>query len=176
MMSSMASVFDNIRIVRKQIGTRLRARARLRRQQAMRTRGQRLKYAAPEQLAYADLLNLGSRIGLYFLAGTFFLYVFGFVAPKIPLSELPTYWSLSASRYSDLIGLGSGASEWFGEVGYGDYMNFLGIAFLCSLTIACHFRILPFLIRRRDFALSTVLILEIATLLLATSGILAVTR
>jgi hypothetical protein len=156
----------------KQVRTRLRARARLRRQQAMRTRSQRLKYATPEQLAYADLLDNGVRIGRYLLAGTFTLYVFGFAPAKIPLSELPAYWSMAADQYSSLVGVGKGWS-WLALIRYGDYMNFFGIAFLSALTIACYLRVLPFALQRKDFVLGTILMLEVFILSLAASGVLA---
>jgi len=156
----------------KQVRTRLRARARLRRQQAMRARSQRLKYATPEQLAYADLLDIGIRIGRYLLAGTFILYVFGVSPAKIPLSELPVYWSMAADQYSSLVGVGTGWS-WLTLIGYGDYMNFLGIAFLSGLTIACYLRVLPFLLHRKDFVLGTILVFEVIVLSFAASGLLA---
>ena len=156
----------------KQMRTRLRAWARLRRQQAMRARSQQLKYATPEQLAYADLLDIGVRIGRYLLAGTFILYVFGFAPAKIPLSELPAYWSMAADQYSNLVGVGTGWG-WLALIGYGDYMNFLGIAFLSGLTIACYLRVLPFSLHRKDFVFGTILVLEVIVLSFAASGLLA---
>ena len=155
----------------KQVRTRLRARTRLRRQQAMRSRSQRLKYATPEQLAYADLLDIGTTIGRYLLAITFILYVFGFTPPKIPLSELPSYWSMPAEQYSNLVGVATGWG-WLALIGYGDYMNFLGIAFLSGLTIVCYLRVLPFSLHRKDFVLGTVLLLEVMLLSFAASGLL----
>ncbi len=131
----------------------------------------RLKYATPEQLAYADLLDIGIRIGRYFLAGTFILYVFGLTPTKIPLSELPGYWSMAANQYSNLVGVGTGW-DWLTLIGYGDYMNFLGIAFLCGLTIACYLRVLPFSLRRKDFVSGAILVLEVILLSLAASGLL----
>jgi hypothetical protein len=156
----------------KQVRTRLRARTRLRRQQAMRARNLRLKYATPEQLVYADLLDIGIRIGRYLLMGTFVLYVFGLTPTKIPLSELPAYWSMAANQYSKLVGVGTGW-DWLTLIGYGDYMNFLGIAFLCGLTIACYLRVLPFSLRRKDFVSGAILVLEVILLSLAASGLLA---
>jgi hypothetical protein len=154
-----------------QVRARLRARARLRRQQAMRARNLRLKHATPEQLAYADLLDFGIRIGRYLLALTFILYVFGITPAKIPLSDLPSYWSMAANQYSNLVGVGTGW-DWFTLIGYGDYMNFLGIALLSGLTIACYLRVLPFSLQRKDFATGAVIVLEVILLLLAASGLL----
>jgi len=155
----------------KQVTTRLRARARLRRQQATRARSQRLKYATPEQLAYADVLDIGVRIGRYLLAGTFILYVFGFIPPKVPLSELPAYWSMAADEYSNLVGVGTGWG-WLALVGYGDYLNFFGIAFMCGLTIVCYLRVLLFSLRRKDFMFGAIQLLEVIVLSVAASGLL----
>ena len=156
----------------KQVRARLRARTRLRRQQAARARNLRLKYATPEQLAYADLLDLGIRIGRYLLAGTFILYVFGIAPAKVPLSKLPNYWSMPADQYSKLVGVGTGW-DWLALIRYGDYMNFLGIAFLSGMTIVCYLRVLQFSLQRKDFMSGAVLALEVIVLSLAASGLLA---
>ncbi len=155
-----------------QVKARLRARARLRRLQATRARSQRLKYVTPEQLAYADLLDLGNKIGVYLLAATFIVYVFGLIPAKIPLSELPAYWSMGADQYSHVVKVGTGW-HWLALIRYGDYMNFFGIAFLSGLTTACYLRVLPFALHRKDFALGAILMLEVIVLSFAASGLLA---
>ncbi|HEY4774631.1 MAG TPA: hypothetical protein VIH40_07410 [Xanthobacteraceae bacterium] len=162
-----------VRTIWRQVRTNLRARARLRRQQTARARTEQLKYVSPDQLAYADWLDGGIAIGRYFLAATFLLYVFGLTTPKIPLAELPAYWSMSAGLYSALAGVGTGWG-WLAMVGHGDYMNFLGIAFLSSLTIVCYLRLLPLTLRRKDFTFASILAIEIVVLVLAASGLLAV--
>lgn len=155
----------------KQVQTRLRARSRLRRQQATRAQNLRLKYVTPEQLAYADLLGVGIKIGRHLLAGTFVLYVLGIIPAKIPLSQLPAYWSMAADQYSNLVGIGTGW-DWLTLIGYGDYMNFLGIAFLSGLTIVCYLRVLPFSLQRKDFVSGTIIVLEVIVLSVAASGLL----
>lgn len=157
----------------KRVSTALRARARLRRQHTARVRIQRLKYVTREQLVYADFLEMGLRIGGYFLAATFILYVFGVTAPKVPLHELTANWSLPAEQYSSRVGVGPGWA-WIGLVHYGDYMNFLGIAFLASVTATCYLRLLPISLRRHDHPFSAIVLLEILVLLLAASGLLAI--
>ena len=166
---------DGLRGAWKQVQTRLRARARLRRQQATRARNLQLKYATPEQLAYADLLDVGIRIGRYLLAGTFVLYVLGITPAKIPLSQLPAYWSMAADQYANLVGIGTGW-DWLTLIGYGDYMNFLGIAFLSGLTIVCYLRILPFSLQRKDFVSGSIIVLEVIVLSVAASGLLIAGR
>lgn len=107
------------------------------------------------------------------MAGTFLLYVFGLTTPKVPLSELPANWSLPAQLYSSLVGVSTGWG-WLKLVHYGDYMNFLGIAFLSSVTIICYIRLVPITLRSKDRSLSIILLLEIILLFLAASGLLAV--
>jgi hypothetical protein len=157
----------------KQLKTNLKARTRLRRQQTAKARSLRLKYVSPDQLAYADMLDTGVAIGRLALAGMFIVYVLEFIAPKVPLSELPQYWSIPADQYSRMVGVGTGWS-WLKLIGHGDYMNFLGIAFLASLTVACYVRILPSSFRRKDYSFSAILMSEVIILLLAASGLLAV--
>jgi hypothetical protein len=156
----------------KRVSTTLRARARLRRQQKARARTQRLRYVTPEQLAYADVLEIGLNLGRFLLAVTFLLYVFSITTPKVPLSDLTTNWTLSAEQYSSLVGVGAGWG-WINLVHYGDYMNFLGIALLASVTAACYLRMLPVFFRSKDYTSSVILLLEILVLFLAASGLLA---
>lgn len=157
----------------KQISTTLRARARLRRQQKRRARNQQLKYVTAEQLAYADVLEAGLMIGRFFLVGTFILYVLGFTTPKVPLSELTSHWTMAADEYSSRVGVGTGWG-WIKLVDHGDYMNFLGIAFLVGLTFICYMRLLPISLRGKNYSFSAILLIEIAVLLIAASGLLAV--
>lgn len=157
----------------KQISMTLRVRARLRRQQRARARTLRLKYVTLEQLAYADVLETGLAFGRYFLAGTFALYVFGITTPKVPLSELTANWSLPAEQYSRLVGVGTGW-DWLKLVHYGDYMNFVGISFIASVTAACYLRLLPISLRSKNRSFSAILLLEIIVMFLAASGLLAV--
>jgi len=152
--------------------TRVKARIRLRRQHRARLRNQRLRYVSVEQLAYADLLETGVTIGRIFLALTFLLYVFGIIAPKVALSDLPAYWTFSASDYLHSVGVGSGWG-WFMEIDHGDYANFVGIAFLIGLTIFCYLRLLQFAWKYRDSVLVTIVALEVIVLVLAASGLWA---
>jgi hypothetical protein len=61
---------------------------------------------------------------------------------------------------------------WFGNLQFGDMLNFLPIAFLSLLTIICYLAILPGLIRKKDTAYVVIAILEIIVLAVAASGIL----
>jgi hypothetical protein len=61
---------------------------------------------------------------------------------------------------------------WLGQIGKGDFANFIGIAFLAGVTIVCYMRILPILTAKKDWIYSVFALLEILVLSLAASGLL----
>ncbi|TAN50567.1 MAG: hypothetical protein EPN26_10000, partial [Rhodospirillales bacterium] len=92
-----------------------------------------------EQIVYAALLDKGMKAGMALLLVTFALYVTGIVAPVVPLNDLPKYWTMPVGQYLAATGVGTGWS-WVGLIGRGDFMNFVGIAFLSAVTIFCYLR------------------------------------
>jgi len=136
--------------------------------------------ASEEQMLYARILAAGMYLGLGVLLVTFALYLTGFVAPAVPIQELPNYWTLSAHEYLEAINheflhresivVGWG---WIAVLDKGDYLNFVGIALLALVTIACYLGILPTLFRKKDWIYGTIVLLEILILALAASGIVS---
>ncbi len=126
---------------------------------------------AEEQLAYAALLERGMRVGFLGLLGTFAIYVTGLLAPRIPVDELPRYWSLPVKQYLAATGIHPGWG-WVRLLGHGDFLNFVGIAFLSGITVACYLAILPVFLRRRDAVYAWLAVVEVLVLVLAASGIL----
>lgn len=126
---------------------------------------------AEEQLAYANLLDLGMKVGLLALTVTFLVYVSGVLAPRVPVADLPTYWSLPVKQYLAATGIQAGWS-WVGLIAHADFLNFVGIAFLAGVTILCYLAIVPTLFRKRDAVYGWLAIAEVAVLLLAASGVL----
>jgi hypothetical protein len=127
--------------------------------------------AGPEQLRYADVLEKGMLLGLLALLLTYFLYVTGIVAPYVPLDKLAHYWRGEVGHYLHDAGIATGWN-WVKMIGYGDFLNFVGIAFLAGVTIACYASIVPLLIRRRDRTYAVLAIVQIVVLSIAASGIL----
>ncbi|HEY6098958.1 MAG TPA: hypothetical protein VIW03_05985 [Anaeromyxobacter sp.] len=128
---------------------------------------------AEEQLAYAQVLDLGMKLGLLLLLATFLLYVSGLVSPHIPVTELPRYWSLPVKEYLAATGIHTGWS-WIHMLGKGDFLNFLGIAFLSGVAIVCYLAISPIFFRKKDTVYGWLAIMEVAVLTLAASGLLKV--
>ena len=127
--------------------------------------------ATEEQLLYANILNKGMLVGLLGLVVTFIIYGTGILEPKIPLEQVQNYWVMSVNDYLQQSGIHAGWA-WLGNLGYGDMLNFLPIAFLSLLTIVCYLAILPGLIRKKDTAYVVLVIIEVAVLVVAASGIL----
>lgn len=124
-----------------------------------------------EQILYANILNTGMLIGLASLIVVFFLYVSGILEPLIPLEKVQEYWVISVHEYLGKSGIHAGWA-WLGNLGFGDMLSLLPIAFLSLLTVVCYLAMLPGLVRKKDTAYLIIAILEIIVLLLAASGIL----
>lgn len=127
--------------------------------------------ASEEQVTYANLLSYGTYIGLATMVTTFFLYVTKILEPVIPIEQLPHFWSMTAHEYMKEASLPQGWG-WLNLVSHGDFINFIGIAFLAGLTIVAYLRIIPILLRKKDTPYVIMAVVEIAILVLAASGIL----
>lgn len=130
-------------------------------------------YATREQLVYAAALDIGMKAGLAILIVTFAVYIFGLLAPHVPFEDLPDYWGLSVTEYLEATQVPWGWS-WLGLAFTGDYLNFVGIAFLSGVTIVCYARILLYPIKSRDFVFAGIIAAQIVVLLLAASGLFVV--
>ncbi|HMK44827.1 MAG TPA: hypothetical protein VK445_11890 [Dissulfurispiraceae bacterium] len=127
--------------------------------------------ATEEQLAYAKLLDLGMKLGLLLLIATFFIYMVGVVPPHVPVKKLPEYWGMSVHQYLEHANIEPGWA-WVSLTYKSDFLNFIGIAFLAGVTLICYARILPILMKKKDWVYVIIAVLEILTLALAASGIL----
>jgi uncharacterized membrane protein len=125
-----------------------------------------------EQIVFAAVLRAGTGLSMLALVLGFVLYLGGLVSPLVPIAALPRYWGLSAEHYLAATGLPRGWG-WLGLVGHGDILNFLGIAMLAGLTIVCYLAVLPAFLRKGDRVYSAIIVLALAVLLLAASGLVA---
>ncbi len=127
--------------------------------------------ATEEQLLYAGILNKGMILGLVGLVVTFAVYALGILKPIIPLEKVQHYWVMPVGDYLHESGIKAGWA-WLGNLGYGDMLNFVPIAFLSGLTIFCYLAIVPGLLKKKDTAYVVIAIVEIVVLCVAASGIL----
>ena len=127
--------------------------------------------ATPEQVLYARLLQKGMLLGLLLLFLTFAIYIFGIMDPYLPVEELSGYWSMSVQDYLHTANIPEGWG-WVGMLGYGDFLNFVGVAVLAGITILCYLAIIPTLLKNNDKVYALIAFLEAVVLTLAASGIL----
>jgi len=122
------------------------------------------------ELIYARWLAWGTRASLTVLIGCFFVYALGLAEPLVPAAELVRLWTLPLAEYLAASGAPTGW-RWLGYLGSGDYLNLLGIAMLCLITVACYARILPLLLKSGDRLYAALALAQIAVLLAAASGV-----
>jgi hypothetical protein len=127
---------------------------------------------SPEQVFYARILELGMYVGLACLLVTFVVYVSGLMATYVPLDELSTHWQKNVHAYLHDAKIAPGWS-WIGMVGYGDFLNFVGIAILAGVTVLCYLATIPLLLRKRDYIYAILALLEVLVLLGAASGLIS---
>ncbi len=125
---------------------------------------------SPEQVLYANVLNKGMLLGLLVLLITFALYVFGIVQPYVPLDQLSNYWGMGVGDYLHELNIPAGWA-WLGMLGYSDFLNFIGIAFLAGVSIICYIAIIPTLWKNNDKIYVVLSVLEVIVLTAAAAGI-----
>jgi hypothetical protein len=125
-----------------------------------------------EQQVYARWLGWCTRVALTVLIATFLAYVLRLAPPLVSLERLPEVWTLPVDGYVAATGAPTGWG-WLGQLGHGDYLNMIGVAMLCLVTVACYVRVLPALFRSGERALAVIALLQIAVLLAAASGLFA---
>jgi hypothetical protein len=101
------------------------------------------------QEIYARWLDFWAKLSFAVSLGTLLLYLSGAVPAFVAPQQLPQLWTLPVDRYLELTGAPSGWG-WLGLIGYGDYLNFLGICLYAMVTLFCYLRIIPAMLRSRE--------------------------
>jgi hypothetical protein len=128
---------------------------------------------APEQVRYANILFWGSWGGIFILVISFIIYISGILTPYAEIERITQLWGLRLTDYLHELKCPTGWG-WILKCRYGDYLNFIGIAILAFLTIAGFISLIPAYLKKRDIPYLIIVIVEIAVLLLAASGVLTV--
>jgi hypothetical protein len=129
--------------------------------------------AAPEQIRYAEWLRWSGWFGLALLIAAFVVYVTGVLAPHVPVGELPLVWKMSSSELAAHAG-GHADWEWVGLLQKGDMLNLLGIAVLSGCSVLPLLAVAGTYLRRGDRLFAALCLLQVAVLVLAASGVIAV--
>ena len=129
--------------------------------------------AGPEQLRYSSILEKGMYIGLLVLFITFAIYALRILDPYIPHEDVSNYWAMNVHDYLEHANIKPGWA-WLAMLGYGDFMNFIGVTILAGTTIICYLSIIPILLKSNDKIYALLASLEVIILCFAASGVLTV--
>ena len=122
-----------------------------------------------EQLRYARLLDWGTNLGLVVLVLSFGAYVFGLVAPFVPLDQLARAWSQPVGTYLEMTASPTGWG-WLALAQHGDIAGLVGIVILAGCSLICLLALVPMYLRRGDRAFAALCLAEVAVVALAASG------
>ena len=131
------------------------------------------RYASDAALVFARVMEVAVKIGFIALIASFAIYVTGVLPPLIPFEQLPTVWHLSAREYVAATHMPSGWG-WMAEIGKGDMLNLVPIAFLAGASALCCLAVLPILARRREKLQLAIVTLQIVVLVVAASDLIRV--
>ena len=125
-----------------------------------------------EQKTYARWLGWGTWLGLGTLSGCFFVYLFEWLEPYVPVQELPQLWRLPVDQYLVRSGAPTGW-DWLQLVHKSDYLNFVGIAILALVTLVCYVRLVVSLLGQGERLQAGLAVAQVLVLLAAASGLFA---
>jgi hypothetical protein len=128
-------------------------------------------YASPLQASYADTLRVLALVGYGMLVLLYVIYLTGIVQFHVEPRITAQNWHLSAEDYVKTTAIHPG-SGWPFLLRHGEGLSLASLAYLALVSIPCLMRILPLLIRQRDWVYTVLVAAEIAVLSLAASGVL----
>ena len=127
-------------------------------------------YSSPLQRSYADVLRIFVMVGYGLVVLLYLVYLTGIVPSPVTPMITAKYWQLSAHEYVEITGIHPG-SGWLPLLRRGDGLSMASLAYLALVSVPCLIRILPLLIRQRDWIYALIAAAEITVLLLAASGV-----
>jgi hypothetical protein len=125
------------------------------------------------QLRYARFLAWGTALGLGVLVLGFIAYVSGWIEPHVPIERVPQFWTRPSKEMLAHAGLAPGWG-WAALLHRSDMMVIAAIGWLASCSIPCLAAVIPVFRRRGERTFVVICVVQIAVLVLAASGILAV--
>ncbi|MCM0755787.1 DUF1634 domain-containing protein [Desulfovibrio aminophilus] len=127
--------------------------------------------AAPkEQLLYGTMLFYGCWSGLLIMLLTYLIYCFGVLDPHVGMQDVTRLWSMPVGEYLSQAGVPVGWG-WATLLNRGDFLNFIGIAFLAGLTIICYIPLIGAYLKKKDPIFAILAVAEIIVLSVAASGL-----
>lgn len=120
---------------------------------------------------YARCMAIGTAIAMALIVVELIAYVSGALSPYVPLRDLPGLWGMPMKEYLAAARVPAGW-DWIALAGRGDYVNFIGIALLASITIVCYLSAIRRFLAKRDRIFAVLAAAQVFVLLAAASGLL----
>jgi hypothetical protein len=124
-----------------------------------------------EQIIYANVLLVGAWAGIIILVVTYAIYVTGILPAHVEMSLIPELWGKGVGEYLEMTRSPHGWG-WVALLSRGDFLNYIGFAFLALMTIICYLVLVRGYSRQKDWIFAAIAVLEIVVLSIAASGIL----
>jgi hypothetical protein len=128
------------------------------------------KVALRENRVYSRILTITCYIGGFITAVSFFIYMCGLVEPLVPLSDLPSLWTVPSKEIGQVMGFSTGWG-WVSYLPRSDILCFVGLSLIASGTVVAYFSMLFIYIWKRNFLYSVIILLELAVLVLVAAGL-----
>ena len=126
---------------------------------------------SPEQIIYANLLVIGVWAGIVILVATYAIYLTGILPAHVDMALIPKLWGKGVSEYLEMTHSPHGWG-WVTLLSKGDFLNYIGFAFLALMTIVCYLVLVRGYSRQKNWIYATIAVVEIVVLSVAASGIL----
>ncbi len=135
-----------------------------------------LKAAEPlpdgeSDLKYARCVEIGTVLSFALVVIELAAYLAGVLSPYVPLRDLPSLWKLPMREFLAAANVPTGWG-WLRLIGQGDYLNFVGIALLASVSAVAYACAIRFYAERRDRVYALLAAAQLLVLLAAASGLL----
>lgn len=122
------------------------------------------------QERYARWLDALTKLAFLVTLATFFLYVSGLAAPRIPVADLPQLWRLPLDEYLARTGAPTGWA-WAAELARGESLSQVGLALFACVVLLCNLAVLVPLARRGERLLAALVAAQALALAIAASGL-----
>jgi len=137
----------------------------------MNTQADSASRPSKEQVIYANILVIGVWVGLALLFVTYFIYLSGLMPSHVDMSLITQNWDKGVHEYLEITHSPHGWG-WVALLGSGDFLNYIGFAFLALMTIVCYLVLVKGYIAKKDWIYAGIAFLEIVVLSVAASGLL----
>lgn len=125
----------------------------------------------PQQITYSNILFWGAWGGIALMTITYLIYLTHLLPPQVDVNMVIANWDKGVQEYLEITKSPHGWG-WVLLLSKGDFINFLGIAFLALLTVICYLVLFVGYVKKNDKIYATIAILEVLVLVLAASGLL----